>query len=98
MVRPRLSHRRQRPHPRKKTCISQDFGPPRALLPCSTSIPKSDRLLCLDVRDEFASKWFLYDLAKKRRKSLGNASTFGLFLDRKLLDTLQSAKRREGGR
>jgi hypothetical protein len=53
--------------------------------------PWSDRLLCVDVRDEFGSKWYLYDLHTKSRISL-NFSTFGVFLDTKLIDRLRAAK------
>jgi hypothetical protein len=62
-----------------------DFHIPRPFAAASPFSPVdldnwSDHLLCIDIRDEFGAKWFLYDLHSKTLTDLGEAYTYGLFL------------------
>jgi hypothetical protein len=51
----------------------------------------SETLLCLDIRDEFGAKWFLYDMSSRTLTDLGKAHTYGLFLQNELIRALESA-------
>jgi len=48
----------------------------------------SDRVLCIDVRDEFGAKWFIYDLNSRLLTDIRSFHTYGLFLQHDLMKTL----------
>ncbi len=48
----------------------------------------SDRVLCVDIRDEFGAKWFIYDLHSRSLTDIRTFHTYGLFLQQDLMKSL----------
>lgn len=76
--------------------VERDFRIPRPWAAASPFSPVdldnwSDNLLCIDVRDEFGAKWFLYNLQSGVLTDIGPANTFGLFLQQDLIKSLASS-------
>lgn len=76
--------------------VERDFRIPRPWAAASPFSPVdldnwSDNLLCIDIRDEFGAKWFLYNLQSGVLTDIGPAHTFGLFLQQDLIKVLASS-------